>query len=52
MKTIKIFLLVILMGGLASCTPNTLKTEKKAQNIPSIYGTGGEHSTGPDNVKD
>ena len=44
--------LVCFMGVLFSCTPVELESQRSLQDVPPIYGTGGEHSTEPDNVKD
>ena len=53
MKTKISFLCVLLFTGLlTSCTPNALMGDNQAQENPVIYGTGGEHSAGPDNEKD
>lgn len=53
MKTKLIYLsLACLIGLLASCTPTPLDKETNVHKSPTIYGSGGEHSTEPDNEKD
>lgn len=53
MKTKLIYLgLSCYLGILTSCTPTPTTIESDAHKAPIIYGTGGEHSTEPDNEKD
>ncbi|MCB0465557.1 MAG: hypothetical protein KDC78_07765 [Aequorivita sp.] len=53
MKTKIIFTGLVLFASLfTNCTPNALTAEDNAQQHPTIYGTGGEHSAEPDNDKD
>ena len=53
MKTLFIYLsLIFLIAPLASCTPTTELQEKNEYKAPPSYGTGGEHSSEPDNEKD
>ena len=53
MKTIFIYLsLVFLIGSFTSCTPTPDIQENNEYKAPPIYGTGGEHSSEPDNEKD
>lgn len=53
MKTKLIYLsLAFIIGSLASCTPTPTTYESNDYKAPPIYGTGGEHSSEPDNEKD
>ncbi len=53
MKTKFVFLSLLLVVSLmSSCNPIEIAEDSEMQNLPTVYGTGGEHSVEPDNEKD
>ncbi|SDF23601.1 hypothetical protein [Ulvibacter litoralis] len=51
MKTKVILYFILIWTALSSCTPTSLSPSSASEAHP-FYGTGGEHSSGPDNDKD